>query len=60
MANKEEIIKAILDVAGNPEVGVVRDFAEAWADAIVAIDNPVVVEKKDVKEVRVVKAEETR
>lgn len=59
MANKEQIIKTILDVAGNPEVGVVRDFAEAWADAIVAIESPV-VEKKDVKEVRVVKAEETR
>jgi len=59
MANKEQIIKTILDVAGNPEVGVVRDFAEAWADAIVAIDSPV-VKKEDVKEVRVVKAEETR
>lgn len=59
MATKEEIVKTILDVAGNPDVGVVRDFADAWADAIVAIDNPV-VEKKDVKEVRVVKAEETR
>lgn len=59
MANKEQIIKTILEVAGNPEVGVVHDFAEAWADAIVAIDSPV-VEKKDAKEVRVVKAEETR
>lgn len=58
MATKEQIKKAILDVAGNPESGVVADFAEAWADAIVEIDSPRAV--TPAKEVRVVNAAETR
>jgi 3-dehydroquinate dehydratase len=53
MATKEQIIKAILDVAGNPAAGDLRDLSEAMADAIIAIDVPV-------KEVRVIKTEETR
>lgn len=53
MATKEQIVKAILDVAGNPAVGEVRDLAEAFADAVVAIDTPA-------KEVRVVEVKETR
>jgi hypothetical protein len=51
MATKEQIVAAILEVAGNP--GQVRDLAEAFADAVVAIDTPV-------KEVRVVEVKETR
>jgi len=53
MATKEQIVAAILETAGNPSVGVVRDLAEAWADAIVAIDTPA-------KEVRVLEVKETR
>jgi hypothetical protein len=53
MANKDEIKKAILDVAGNPDTGIIRDMAEAFATAIVELDKPT-------KEVRVVEAKETR
>lgn len=37
MANKDEIKKVILDVAGNPESGVVRDYADKWAVAIASL-----------------------
>lgn len=57
MATKEQIIDAILAVAGNPAVGEIKDLAGDFADAIVALDTPV---GKEAKEVRVVKAEETR
>jgi hypothetical protein len=40
MATKDEIKKVILDVAGNPESGVVKQYADAWAQAIVNIDAP--------------------
>ncbi len=53
MANREEIIKAILAVAGDPVSGVIVDLAPAFADAIVALDAPVV-------EKRVVEAPEKR
>jgi len=39
MANMEEIKKVILEVAGNPESGVVAEYAEKWAKAIVALDS---------------------
>jgi hypothetical protein len=58
MATKEQIKKAILDVAGNPDSGVIADFADAWADAIVEIDTPRAAQP--VKETRVVSALETR
>jgi hypothetical protein len=54
MASYEEIKKAILDVAGNPDNGIVSELAPAFAAAIVALD------KQDVVERRVVKAKETR
>lgn len=57
MATKEQIIDAILTVAGNPAIGEIKDLAGDFADAIVALDTPV---GKEAKEVRVVKAEETR
>lgn len=53
MATKEQIVDAILKVAGNPAAGEIKDLAEAFADAIVSLDAPVT-------EKRVVKAEETR
>jgi hypothetical protein len=58
MATKEQIKKAILDVAGNPSVGIVADFADAWADAIVEIDSPRAA--SPAKEIRVVSPVETR
>lgn len=66
MATKSEIKEAILRVAGNPESGVVPQLADAWADAIVAIDAPESaprVEREDsepIKEIRVMKAAEKR
>lgn len=38
MANKDEIKKVILAVAGNPESGVIADYAEKWAVAIASLD----------------------
>jgi len=55
MATKEEIKKAILDAAGNPDVGVVRDNVDAWAEAVWLLNNA-----KSDKEVRVIEAKETR
>lgn len=53
MASKEQIVKAILGVAGNPDAGIIKDLAGDFADAIVAIDAPT-------KEKRVIEPEETR
>ncbi len=53
MATKDQIVKAILEVAGNPAAGEIKELADAFADAIVSLDAPVT-------EKRVVKAEETR
>lgn len=39
MAKMEEIKKVILDVAGNPESGVVAEYAEKWAIAIASLDS---------------------
>lgn len=40
MASRDEIKKTILSVAGNPESGAIKQFADTWADAIVALDAP--------------------
>jgi hypothetical protein len=58
MATKEQIKKAILEVAGNPISGVIADLADSFADAVVAIDTPAVL--GEVKEARVTKPTETR
>jgi hypothetical protein len=55
MATVEEIKKAILDVSGNPDSGLVRDNVDTWAQAVWELDNEV-----KPKEVRVVEAKETR
>jgi hypothetical protein len=61
VATKEEIKKAILEVAGNPESGVIFEMAERFADAVIAIDTPVAADVKSAeKEVRVTKPTETR
>jgi hypothetical protein len=55
MATVEQIKKAILDVSGNPDSGVVRDNVDTWAQAVWELDNEV-----KPKETRVVEAKETR
>jgi hypothetical protein len=54
MASHDEIKKAILAVAGNPDSGVVSDLADAFASAVAALDAEPIVER------RIVKAKETR
>ena len=41
MANKEDIKKVILAIAGDPESGPIPALADKWADAIVGLDAPV-------------------
>jgi hypothetical protein len=41
MATFDEIKAIILDVAGNPETGVIAEYADKWAAAIVSIDEEV-------------------
>jgi hypothetical protein len=61
MATKEQIKKAILDVAGNPVSGVVADLADAWAEAVYALDNPTQLKAAvPSAEKRVVEPQETR
>jgi hypothetical protein len=40
MADREAIKKAILDVAGNPSSGVIAEWADRFADAVVELDKP--------------------
>lgn len=66
MASKADIKKTILEVAGNPETGLIAQYADAWADAIVALDAPAPapkVQREDVepvKETRVLNVAEKR
>lgn len=60
MADKEAIKRTILDIAGNPSVGRVKELADEWATAIAALDEEPVRATQPVKQTRVVKAEETR
>ena len=39
MANIAQIKQVILDVAGNPESGVVAEYAEKWAIAIASLNS---------------------
>lgn len=59
MATKDEIKKAILDAAGNPDTGVVREYVDIWAEAIWLLDNPQ-ASVTNVKETRVIEPKETR
>jgi len=54
MASKEQIKQAILEAAGNPDTGVVKENVDAWAEAVWALDN------KSDKEIRIIEAKETR
>lgn len=63
MATKEQIKKVILEVAGNPESGAIKELADKWADAIVGLDAPAAVSSASsgpAKETRITKPEETR
>lgn len=63
MASRQDIKDVIMRVAGNPESGVVPQLVDAWADAIVALDAPVVDEPvavREVKETRVISPAESR
>jgi hypothetical protein len=54
MADKETIKRTILEIAGNPSSGAIKDLADEWALAIVALD------EEPTKETRVIKAAERR
>jgi len=72
MADREAIKKAILDVAGNPSAGVIAEWADRFADAVVELDSPKPVQRDveetkpepkraiDTRETRKVEAKETR
>lgn len=68
MPSKDEIKKAILAVAGNPESGVIYALADEMAEAVLGLDSktPVKTEQKSAdveapsKETRVVKPDFTR
>lgn len=57
MASEAQVKAAILKVAGNPTSGVIKDLADEFARAIVALDNP---PTQRAKETRVSRSEETR
>jgi hypothetical protein len=60
MASLHEIRKAILDVAGNPETGVIKDLVDEIAEAIVALDGSEIKSYDPVKETRVLGPSEKR
>jgi hypothetical protein len=67
MANVADIKKVILAVAGNPDSGIVREYADKWAEAIASLDTDIEVKAKEgtpferpTKETRVTKPTETR
>jgi hypothetical protein len=62
MADKEAIKRAILDAAGNPVSGLIAEYADRFADAVVALDraHPEVKRDVDTREKRVVEARERR
>lgn len=62
MATKEQIVAAILEVAGHPESGPIPALAPKWADAIIGLDAVAVevAQERPSKETRITKPEETR
>ena len=58
MASKDDIKRAILNVAGNPSVGVIADLADDLAKAVWELDNT--NSYNPAKEARVVDIKETR
>lgn len=62
MATKEQIKKAILDVAGNPQSGAIAELADTWADEIEKLTCPCnnSASWRSEKETRVTKPAELR
>jgi hypothetical protein len=69
MATFDDIKATILDIAGNPSSGVIAEYADKWATAIVALDQPLerdqatdgtLLQRPAKKETRVTKPTETR
>lgn len=65
MATKADIKKAILEVAGNPDSGVIFEYADRIADAVLGLDAPAPSKESasfagSDKETRVTKPEVTR
>jgi hypothetical protein len=63
MANKDQIKKTILDLAGNPSSGVVAELADQWAEAIERLDSiqpDYSAALRSEKEIRVTKPTELR
>jgi hypothetical protein len=58
MATKDEIKAAILNAAGNPSVGIIKDLADDFAKAVWELDNTNSV--NPAKEVRITTPIETR
>jgi hypothetical protein len=57
MATKEEIKEAILKSAGYPEVGVIADLADQFAEVVSALEEK---SSAPAKETRVVESKEIR
>lgn len=58
MATKEQIKNAILEVAGNPESGIIAELADKFADAVAKLDSAASPSAE--KEIRVNQAKEVR
>lgn len=62
MADREAVKKAILNAAGNPSSGVIADYADRFADAVIALDitKPIVKRDVDSRETRLSEGKEKR
>ncbi len=62
MATKADIKKVILEVAGNPDSGIIFEYAERFADAILGLESATaeVASERPIKETRITKPEEVR
>lgn len=58
--DKEKVKDAILKVAGYPQSGVIAEWADAFAEAVINIDKPETKKFEPVKETRVQEIKETR
>lgn len=52
MATAKDIERVILEVAGHPSSGAIKDLAPVMARLIVELDEPVVVREVDKRETR--------
>jgi len=59
--DKAKVKEAILNVADNPESGVIAELADAMAEAVINIDKPIETKKfNPVTETRITEISETR